>query len=120
MARLYSRSAITRRVMPVRFLCPATLLRQLEPCPRTLLADQRGKTVGELVARSGLLGLALLPVPHTAGPYGPLTHPDSGLRLEASVPEWWPPDYLSPQLEAPDYPRSLFNLWKEEANRVRQ
>lgn len=123
--KVYSREPIKRRLFPVEFLGRLTPTRQ--PAPNTMISAQpRGPAnFGELRSRLGRHGLAVLWVPtiannsrgiqwrghdHRDHPFPLLTHADTGLKLRASVPGWWPRHLDTLQLPVPDYPRCLFDL----------
>lgn len=48
-------------------------------------------------------------------PFPILTHTDTGLKMRASVPRWWPRDLDAVHLPIPDYPRCLFDLSEKES-----
>ena len=124
--KVYSREPIKRRLFPVEFLGRLTAPTR-QPAPNTMISAQpRGPAnFGELRSRLGRHGLAVLWVPtiannsrgiqwrghdHRGHPFPLLTHVDTGLKLRASVPGWWPRHLDMLQLPVPDYPRCLFDL----------
>lgn len=117
--KIYSADAIKRRIFPVEFLGQ---MGGHQPAPRTFIsAEPRGSSkFGELRGRIGRHGIATLWVPFannklihrsvTGSPFPILTHTDTGLKMRASIPAWWPARYDVQQLPIPDYPRCLFDL----------
>lgn len=116
MIKIFS-NTIKKRLFPVKFKYPNTILRKLVPAPRTLIGQFENNKFGELRQRFGKYGIAYLPVPsnntnHVIGSevYRNLVHNDTGLKISAFIPKWWPENYNEIYLPVPTYPDCMFNL----------
>lgn len=110
-------NAIKKRLFPVQFKCHNSILRKLTPAPRTFISQFQNNKFGELRQRFGRYGIAYLPVPsnnakHPIGSevYQNLEHNDTGLKISAFIPKWWPKDYNEIYLPVPVYPDCMFNF----------
>lgn len=122
---IYSKDPIKRRVVPVCFNAPKEVLRELSPAPSTLISTKViNRKFGELRARIGRHGIASLRVPMAnnfdikdllldSSKFPRLCHPDTGLSLEARIPNWWPEHYDTLYLDSPDYPLCMFEFKQE-------
>ena len=115
--KIYSTQPIKQRVFPIEFSCQNHTLGRLSPAPNTLIysINDRRK-VGQLHRRIGRFGIASLTIPLTSNniPRDIVTqdlyHNDTGLKLRASIPIWWPKNFDQIYLNVPKYPECLFNF----------
>lgn len=128
---IYARDPIKRRILPILFNAPQEILRELSPAPSTIIKTKiKNKKFGELRARIGRHGIASLRVPMAnnfdikhllfdSSKFPQLYHDDTGLAIEAKIPNWWPEHYDTLYLDSPDYPLCMFNF-KEEPKTIEQ
>lgn len=119
--KIYSSTPMKARIYPVVFSDTIEEVSRVEPLPRTDIVTFNGKRFGNLRERVGRYGIASLSTPlrnsledsmmiASFKKLPPLKHKDTGLRLKAIQPFWWPLDIDKQQLPIPDYPRCMFNF----------